>query len=229
MKELNRMKIGGKHDLEDDYPLKPISEKILGYYSPVVNDMFLKDGISYSTQREFEDGYDESSNRITIPIRDETGTLMGVKGRLFKEKVDEDELRYVYLEPCGRGKILYGLYKTYPYIKEKNMCFIVESEKSTQAFWSYDCKNVVGLGGLAARKPTAIQIEKLTRLGVDLCFVMDKDIEKEELMLMADLFMEGIKIYAVYDKDNKMKGKESPSDKRDVFDYLMKNCVIRLK
>ena len=45
--------------------------------------------ISYETQIEFEIGYDESTNRITIPIRDEISSLVGVKGRLLKEEISK--------------------------------------------------------------------------------------------------------------------------------------------
>lgn len=62
----------------------------------------------------FEIGYDDVSNRITIPVRDEMGTLVGVKGRLFlkQEEMTEEEQRvkYIYLECCNRARLLYGLY-----------------------------------------------------------------------------------------------------------------------
>jgi DNA primase len=77
----------GNLDQEDDKPLKPISEKILNYYYPYVNDLFYNDGIDYLTQREFEIGYDPETNRITIPIYDEIGSFVGVKGPMFKKEL----------------------------------------------------------------------------------------------------------------------------------------------
>jgi DNA primase len=59
------------YESESEKPLKPIPESILNYYQTYVNDMFKEDGVGYETQREFEVGYDEYSNRITIPIRDD--------------------------------------------------------------------------------------------------------------------------------------------------------------
>ena len=84
---------------EETQPLKPIKESILSYYFPAVNDFFLKDNISYNTQMLFEVGYDDISNRITIPVRDEMGTLVGVKGRLFlkQEEMTEEEQRVKYI------------------------------------------------------------------------------------------------------------------------------------
>ncbi|KKT69830.1 MAG: hypothetical protein UW66_C0060G0001, partial [Candidatus Moranbacteria bacterium GW2011_GWF1_44_4] len=100
----------------EEKPLKPISNQILTYYKSYVNDMFANDNISYETQQEFQIGYDEQSNRITIPIYSEIGDLIGIKGRLFKKELEEWEQKYIYLEPCARSKILFGLNKTYPYI-----------------------------------------------------------------------------------------------------------------
>jgi len=211
---------------KEERPLKPISEKILSYYKPYLNDMFLNDGISYETQQEFEIGYDELSNRITIPIRSEIHDLVGVKGRLFKETIEEWEQKYIYLEPCARSKILYGLYKTYPYIKKEGKCYIGESEKFTLQLWSMGYCNSVGIGG---KKISSQQIEKLTRLGVDLIFCFDKDVTKKEIENIADRFVDGVNIYYLWDDKDILKDKESPSDSQEKFEYLLKNCLYKIK
>lgn len=213
-------------DEQEEKPLKPISEKILTYYKPYVNDMFLKDGISYETQLEFEIGYDPETNRITIPIRDEISSLVGIKGRIFKQQLEEWELKYIYLEPCARSKILYGLYKTYPYIKREGKCFIGESEKFVLQLWSMGYCNSIGIGG---KKISSQQIEKLTRLGVDLIFCFDKDVTKKEIEYIADRFVDGVNIYYIYDDKNILNEKESPSDSQEKFEYLLKNCLYKIK
>lgn len=220
--ELNQ----GNDEQEEDKPLKPISEKILTYYRPYVNDLFYEDGIDYNTQREFEIGYDEESNRITIPIYDDLQTLVGVKGRLFKKEIGEDELKYIYLEPCARSKILYGLYKTYPYIKRKGQCIVTESEKGVLQLWSIGYCNSVGIGG---KKISSYQIEKLTRLCVDLIFAFDKDVTKKEIEDIANRFIKGINIYYIFDEHNILDEKESPSDNPQKFEYLYKNCLYKIR
>lgn len=216
----------GEYDNQEEKQLKPIPEKILDYYMPYVNDMFANDGISYGTQREFEIGYDDFTNRITIPIRDELGKLIGVKGRLLKNELEDHELKYIYLESCARSKILYGLYKTYPFIKNQGKCFIGEAEKFPLQLWSMGYCNSVGIGGT---KVTNQQIEKLTRLGVDLIFCFDKGIEKKEIEKIADRFVEGINIYYLWDDKNILKDKESPSDNKIKFEYLYENCLYKIK
>lgn len=216
----------GVIDNNDDKPLKPRPEKILTYYKSYVNDLFKNDGINYYTQKQFEIGYDNESNRITIPIRDEYGILVGVKGRLFKEELNENDTKYVYIEPCNKSKILYGLHKTYKYVKDHGTCYIFESEKSVMQMWAIGIYNCVSTGG---KQISNSQIEKLTRMGVDLIFAYDKDVEKSELENIADRFIDGVNIYILYDDKNILNEKESPSDNKNAFYRLINECKYKVK
>lgn len=209
---------------DDNIPVKPISEKILSYYRHTVNDMFQADGIDYETQQLFEIGYDDETNRITIPIRDEIGTLVGVKGRLFSQDV-ANQNKYIYLEPTPRNKILYGLNFTYQSIKEKGVCYVGEAEKSCMQLWSMGIFNSVAIGG---KKISSIQIEKLTRLCVDIVFLFDKDVEKEELDQIAKRFIKEINVYAVIDTENILDEKESPTDTPKKLKILLNKCKYKL-
>ena len=157
------------------------------YYFPVANDLFFKDNISYETQMLFEVGYDDNSNRVTIPVRDEFGTLVGVKGRLLLQtsKMSEDEkrIKYLYLEHCNRAKILYGLYLSEKYIKSQNKVYVVEAEKGVMQLWDMGIKNCVATCG---KKITQYQIDMLTRLCSCIVFGFDKDVKREELSSIAD-------------------------------------------
>ena len=211
---------------EEEKPLIPISEIILSYYKNRVNDMFYHDNISYETQIEFEIGYDEYTNRITIPIRDEIGNLVGVKGRLFQKELSEDDMKYIYIEQCARSQILYGLYKTQYFIKQKKFVFVTESEKGVMQLYSMGFYNAVGIGGKAISKS---QIDKLTRLGVAILFVFDKDVERKELEEIAQRFIDGVEIYAILDTGNILSEKESPTDNENKFKKLFENYIFRLK
>lgn len=205
--------------------LKPISEDILKYYKPYLNDMFYNDGVSYATQMEFEIGFDPHSLRYTIPIRDELGSLVGVKGRSVVKCSDEE--KYIYLERCAKSKILYGLHKALPYIKEKRQVIVVESEKSVMVLWSYGIRNVVAIGG---HKLSKYQVEKLTRLGVEeiiLCYDEDVHrredgrIDREEYLKEASKFIDQIKVSAMVDlRGTILDEKESPVDKIDNFNIM---------
>lgn len=213
-------------DEEKDIPLKPISESILSYYRPYVNDFFYKDNIDYQTQNAFEIGYDEVTNRITIPIRSEIGDLVGVKGRLFKSDLDEDDVKYIYIEPCARAKVIYGLNKTIDYIKRNGRIYVGESEKFTQQLWSYGYRNGGSTGG---KKLSQHQIEMLVRLGVDIVFCFDKDVKKEELEEVAGRFPEGVPLFYMFDENNMLKEKESPSDNPTNWKYMIENNIYKLR
>ena len=211
---------------ETEKPLKPISEKILSYFKPYVNDMFNEDGVSYETQAEFEIGYDEFTNRITIPIRDDLGNLVGVKARYFYRQVPEDEQKFMYIEKCARSQILYGLYKTINFIKKAQRVFVTEAEKGVQQLYDKGYFEAVATGGSKISKS---QIDKLTRLCVPIIFVFDKDITKEELDDIASRFIDGTEVYALIDTINILNEKESPTDNISKFEQLLDKCMYRLK
>ena len=213
-------------DTETEKPLKPIPEKILSYFEPYVNDMFCEDGVGYDTQVEFEIGYDEFTNRITIPIRDDLGNLVGVKARYFYRQVPEDEQKFMYIEKCARSQILYGLYKTINFIKKAQRVFVVEAEKGVQQLYDKGYFEAVATGGSKISKS---QIDKLTRLCVPIIFVFDKDITKEELDDIASRFIDGTEVYALIDTIGILNEKESPTDDISKFGQLLEKCMYRLK
>lgn len=220
------LKMNQNHGYDIDQPLKPISKNILSYYKNRVNNLFLKDNISYETQQDFQIGYDDSTNRITIPIFSEIGDLVGVKGRLFKEELSSDDLKYVYIEPCQRSKIIYGLNKTIPYIKKAGKIYVPEAEKGVLQLWEYGDRNAGATGG---KELSQQQIELLTRLGVDIVFVQDKDVKQEEIEELASHFVDQIPIYYIYDNDNILDEKESPTDNPEKWKYLKQNNLYRIK
>jgi DNA primase len=214
------------YDEENDRPLVQISDEILSYYKPYVNDLFYNDNIDYQTQKEFEIGYDEYTNRITIPIRSEIGDLVGVKGRLFKTELDEEDVKYTYVEPCARSKVIYGLYKTLKYIKNIGRIYIGESEKFVLQIWNYGYKNSGATGG---KKLSQYQIEMLVRLGVDIVICFDKDVTKKELEELADRFPDGVPLFYMFDEDSLLQEKESPSDNPNNWKHMAENNIYKLR
>ena len=211
---------------EKDKPLIPISEKILSYYKPYVNDLFAEDNIDYKTQREFEVGFDEESNRYTVPIRSEIGDLVGVKGRYFYREVPEGYNKYVYLEPCSKSKVLYGLNKTIEYCRRLRKVYVVESEKGVMQLFSYGYCNCVSTSG---KEISQHQIEMLVRLGVDVILCFDKDVTKDEIEQISNRFPDGVPIYYMFDESNILIGHESPSDNPQKWEVLVKNNIYKLR
>lgn len=224
-----------KEGSSDDEKLEPISEDILKYFGRYGNPLFYEDGISYQTQWEFELGYDLNYHMITIPIRDELGILVGVKGRLFKKEIEEWEDKYLYIHSCAKSKVLYGLHKTKPYIKEQNEVIVVESEKAVQQLWTMGIKNAVAISGHILSKT---QVQKLTHLGVPITLAYDEGaelgkngkVDKKFYPNEFNKFLENQTVYCIYDKTKKiLNKKESPSDCPEKWEVLYKNYKMKVR
>ena len=206
-------------DNEDGTAVTPISEDILSYYLPYPNKMFEDDGISLEVQKEFGIGYDPQSNRITIPIRSPIGDLCGIKGRLFGEP-DDYNPKYLYIEPVVKSKILYGLFENQQYINRSDHIFIFESEKSVLQCASNGIYNCVALGGKSLSKT---QMELIVRTGCTPIIALDKGIDLEEIKDVASMFPFNIPVYYIFDSDNILLDKQSPSDDMNKFKILIKH------
>lgn len=224
-KELLRL-IEEDEPREVEKPLKPIPEGIIYYYLPYVNDMFKNDHISYDVQSMFDIRYDPCSNRITIPIRNYDGCLVGVKGRWFGDIPEESDIqKYIYLEPCNKGQVLYGLYESLDYIKQCRYVYVGESEKFVLQLWTYGDRNCVSTGG---KTMSAHQIELLSRLCDRVILCLDQDVGEEELKHLADKFLGAVEVYTIVDEDCLLVEKESPSDDPDKWSVL-KECLKRIR
>lgn len=220
-------------------PLTPIPENTLLPYGRMGHIEFEQDNISIQTQYEFELGFDLQTDwsgfprhRITIPIRDENGTLVGVKGRLPKntyyglkcidKEREETEPKYIYLYPCAKSQILYGLYKTQPYIQEKNEIIICESEKGVMQLWDMGFKNAVGIGGHSL---SSVQVKKILNLNVDIIIAYDKDVTEHEILLECEKLTNKNNIFYLLDKKGILKEKESPMDNPKNWEQLYSNKI----
>ncbi len=249
IKTMTNKKVNGHHKKEvgifDDFfndiylPYNEHGEKViydksvLDQYSKYKwNLRFLKDGILPSSQYKFHVGYNEESNRITIPWFNEYGELVGCMARL-----DSDEptnYKYLPLIAFEKHKHLYGLYENKEYIKKSKEVYIFEAEKSVLQCDSFKVNNTVGLGGNSISK---IQVEMLLRLGVERFIIsldeaLDIEIIKKNIKTIKDCcFMrDDVKIGVILDKENKYmkKGsKVSPVDQgKEIFLKLCNECII---
>lgn len=221
---LNQMNKESVGDEDDTTPLKPIDPKVLDYYLPIGNIMFEKDGISLSTQRFFNIGYDPQTNRLTIPIYSEISHLVGVKGRIFQEELEEGQNKYLYLFKTNKSKILYGLDKNLDNIIQQGKVYVTESEKGVMQLYDMGYYGVATGGSKISKH----QINMLTRLGVQIIFAYDKDISEDELKNIAEQFVEGVPVYAILDRDNILNEKESPSDDVSKWLHLVQNNIYKI-
>ncbi len=197
-------------NIDDIPPLIKLNELILNEYVQYPNVWFLNEDISYNVQQRFEIGFSVRDERITIPVRDELGNLVGVKARTVLS-LDQYTPKYLFLYQVPKSLLLFGLDKSYSYIKETGECIVYESEKSVLKSFSYGFCNCVSIGG---HELSHTQVLKLEKLGVDITFAFDKDITAEQIKKEANKFVIKDRVYAIFEHRNKiLDSKDAPVDK----------------
>lgn len=206
-------------------PLLRRDDSLLYEYVNYPNSWFLQENISYDVQVLFEIGFSVRDECVTIPIRDELGNLVGVKGRTILET---QMSKYWYPYPVPKTKILYGLDKSYSFIQQQGRVYVFESEKSVLKAFSMGVYNCVSIGG---HELSDTQVLKLERLGVDIVLALDKDVDAKEVKKQADKFLIRDRIYCVLAFKNKglLEEKDSPTDRGfEVFNKLIKEDFYKV-
>lgn len=223
LKLLKSMETGEEN--EKDTKLKPISEDILSYYLPYGSKMWEDSNVSLETQRLFELSFDPCTNSVAIPIRDELGSLIAVKARRLEYSPDLGESKYFFLEPGAKSQVLYGLYQNSKLIQSQGVVYVGESEKFVHQLYEMGYYGVSTGGSKVSKR----QVEMLTRIGVKIIFCYDKDQTEADIRHIADMFINGIDIYAMLDRDGLLDSKESPSDNPNTWHKMVKNNIYKIK
>lgn len=208
-------------------------ESTLNKFQLTPNRMFLADGISIETQQKYKIGYDVMTDRITVGWRTLKGDLCGVMGRLNKNKIEEYENKWYPVIKFPKSKTLFGFSENYQEIQRKNVCHVVESEKSPMILDSMGSQVGLGLGG---SNLSEYQANNIKSLFVERIIVaMDEGLPQEVSVAIAEkLKMNRYfknEVYYVYDKNNLWLPKESkmsPVDLQGDYKTLLKQCLIKV-
>jgi DNA primase len=205
---------------------KVISEKNLMRYLQHPQWAFRKDGILSETQKEFGVGYDVFTSRITYPVYNKWGKLIGVKGRYVGEDKHVAEMKkYLYLIPCDKSIELYNLHRAKPYIEEQNEVLVFESAKSVMLAHQYGFKNAVSIEGSELSEYQAFLLKELN---CKITFCFDEDLSKTHICKQAKLIKSRL-VFAVIDKEHLLKEKMSPVDKgKKVWLQLYQNNKYKI-
>lgn len=203
-------------------------EEILEQYGNTPNTLWLKDGISLSTQRKWGIGYDVLSQRITMPIRTSTGEIMAIKGRLNGEP-EEFEPKYLYIVNGPMSQTLFGYSENYSSLYE-NEILVVESEKSVLKLDSWGYNNVVALGSNSLSTTQAKLLISLNPKRVT--FLLDKSLSLDNTKRNADLLktfctMRQLEIcYWNWEDNITLEDKAAPcDDTKAEFEYILENEI----
>lgn len=203
-------------------------EEMLKQYGNTPNLLWLKDGISLSTQRKWGIGYDVESQRITMPIRTSTGEIMAIKGRANFE-LDEFTPKYLYIVNGPMSQTLFGYSENYSSLYD-NEILVVESEKSVLILDSWGYNNVVALGSNSLSTTQAKLLMSLNPKRVT--FLLDKSLPLENTKRNADLLktfctMRHVEIrYWNWEDNISLSDKSAPcDDTKAEFEYILANEI----
>jgi DNA primase len=193
-----------------------IPERILGEFDMCPETLVEDDHFSERTLQRFGIGFDQKHARITFPLRDLTGCLVGISGRTV---VDETPRYKVYTHeyaefgiPPGvhvpKGAILWNADRVYP-----AACFgpldtplvVVEGFKACMRVWDSGYENVVALLGC---RMTADQLWILQRIGAPVVLMLDRnEAGKKGTEVVGSELLKYLEVAVAQDYDG-----EQPSD-----------------
>ena len=208
--------------------VKTYPEEILSQYKDTPNLRWLRDGISFATQRKWNVGYCTESQRITLPIRTPTGEICAIKGRANFE-LSEFEPKYLYLKQGPMSQTLFGYSENYDTLYEGDI-LVFESEKSVMVLDSWGYHNAVALG---SNSLSTVQAKLLMSLNPkSITFMLDNSLPLENTKRNAEILREFCKMRTLdirfwnWENNLDLDEKAAPCDEgRSVFEYILANEI----
>lgn len=217
--------------------LDKISHNLLDCFVKLYPPIWLKDRISKQAMDKFGILFSIAQNKIVIPHYDENGNLVGIRGRALDDWEVENVGKYTpvkiegkfYAHPLSLN--LYGLNFNKDNIRKTGICYIFESEKSVLQFESFNRPNcAVAICGSHLNK---FAIKKLIRCArpqeIVVCFDKEQNFQDnyfQKLWNMCSKYKNYANFSFIYDRENLLQDKDSPSDKgEEVFNQLLQKRV----
>lgn len=225
-----------KREIKKD--LTVFSDKVLDVFINRYPPEWLREGITKEAMDKFKIKFSISQNKIVIPHFDVSGRLVGIRGRALNDWEIENVGKYMpiqieqtwYNHPLSLN--LYGLNVNLENIKRKGICYLFEGEKSVLQMESFDIDNcgVAVCGSQFNKFQLNLLMKHCYPKEIVICF--DKEEEKGQDKYFNKLYSicEKYKSYCdfsfVYDRENLLNMKESPTDRgEEVFKKLIEKRV----
>ncbi len=163
--------------------------------------------------------YDRFRNRITFPIVNLSGKIVGFGGRVLDDKDTPKYLNSPETPIYQKGKILYGLHLSREEIRQKGSAILVEGYMDLITLYKAGIKNVVASSGTAF---TSDQAHLLSRYAEKVYLFFDADSAGQSATFRSVdlLFSEGLEVFVISlapgeDPDSFMRkfGKEAVEQK----------------
>lgn len=217
-------------DTEELIEYKTYPESTLDKYERCNSMRFYKDNIFLSTQNKFELYYDNLTNRIIIPWRDEFGSLVGTTGRINYEPLNKNIPKYISMDKFKKTNFLYGLNVAIDSIIEKDTAIIVEAEKSPMKCYQMGFPFTVAVGSHNISLQQMLILKKYCK---NVIVAFDEGLTEHEIIQScSELSNHFENVFYIYDEDNEFLpegSKLSPCDLSiEQFKAIIKKCKKRL-
>jgi hypothetical protein len=212
--------------------LKKYDEDIMKDYINKYNTLFLKDGISFATQKKFKVGVDHSSCRISVPWFTCEEELCGIEGRYMGDYKKDEISKWFPILAFPKSQVLFGYNTNYTFLQSCDEVYVGESSKFVMQLDSMGINNAVAIGGNSIHNQQIKQLSWLNPKRIILCLdegldeeIIKRQVEKTKILLK---FFD-IKVGFVIDRENKFLEKESKNSPSDIglegFKELINNFV----
>lgn len=167
-----------------------LNESLLGVFQYCPTDL-VKEGFDKDLLQKLEVGFDKEQMRVTFPIRDLRGNLVGISGRTvtgayprYKVYKSQDFLKYAPDDEATKARYrayeiknhdhLWNMHNVYPsaFFGELDTLIIVEGYKACIWLLQQGIDNVIALQGSSL---TNTQSELIGRLNVTIILFLDND------------------------------------------------------
>ncbi len=162
--------------------------------------------------------YDMFTRRITFPLWDKDGNIVGFSARIYRG--EKDTSKYVNSRETKlfkKGETLYNYHHARDYVKIEKSVIVVEGFMDAIRLSIEGVKNVVALQGTALTKE---QITLLKKLHVKVILCLDNDVAGETATLNNGelLAKEGLELYVI-----RLSGQKDPDE------YILANGIEAFK
>ena len=140
--------------------------------------------------------YDRFRNRITFPIFNLSGKIIGFGGRVLDDKDVPKYLNSPETPIYQKGKVLYGLNFSKDEIRQKGSAILVEGNVDLISLYQAEIKNVVASSGTAFTKDQARLLSRYTEK-VFLFFDADTAGQSATFRSVDLLFSEGLEMFVI--------------------------------
>lgn len=239
--KVERINLKERYRKKEQPKLNIYNSGVLDTFNKFYPVEWLNDGITRRAMDKFNILYSISQNKIIIPHYDINNNLIGIRGRALNKWEVENIGKYMpvkientwYKHPLSLN--LYGLNINKDNIKKNGYVFIFEAEKSVLQFESFQQDNcaVAVCGSNFNKFQLNLLIKECHPKEIIICFDKEENKGEDKYFMKLWNICQKYKNYCnfsfIYDRENLLDMKDSPSDKGELVFNQLKEKRVKVK